>query len=315
MALSQLSQQLLATIAYCDQFHFPLTKVEVQRRLIIESDKIKAKAEARSATLPQKIIPSLIELMNQGVIGFENGFYFLTGSEEAVALRRERAVYSSLKWAEAREVVRMLSWLPWIKGVAVTGSLAMDNAIQEDDIDFFIITQENRLWLTRPVVILMAWLKGKRRSWRHEEKNSWCFNLWMEENELHSPGLNQSLYTAYEVCQAKFLLNRERVEERFIWSNQWVAQYLPFYFIDRCEAPSVTSHQLRPKYVFGQTIDFYFSWLLLLLNEVAFYSQWWYMLPHRTRERVTRSLAFFHPRDTQKLVDNKWQAAIKKVTK
>lgn len=316
MAPSTLSQRILTTIAYCDQFEFPLTVTEIHQRLVSEtSPSVSSTASTNSITSPtelsQQIDHELTRLIKNGVVGVKDEFYFLLGSEKAVATRQQRLGHSSIKWIEAREAVSYLSWIPWVRGVAVTGSLAMNNATQDDDIDFMIITQDNRLWLTRLGVIIIAWLKGKRRSWHREEKNSWCFNLWLEESQLSAPGARPSVYTAYEVCQAVFLLNRQRVEERFIWANHWVARYVPFYFLQRCEAPQADMGRVNWLSLALLLTEHFTSWPFMLLNEVAWYGQRLYMHPHKTREVVTRSLAFFHPRDTQQLVEQRWQTALK----
>lgn len=301
MVRSTLAQRVIATVAYCDQFNYPLTEAEIQLRLI------------QKPTPDDRTLHScLVSLMAKGILHRKGTYYFLSGSEESVAIRQQRAAYSVVKVTQAYEVVAALRWIPWIKGIALTGSLAMNNATQDDDLDFMIITQAQRLWLTRPLVIAYAWLKGKRRSWQREEKNSWCFNLWLEETELHTPGLNSSLYTAYEVCQARFLLNRARVSQRFIWANRWLAEYLPYYFLDRCENASEESQLTQGVIGVVNWIETPFSWLLSLTNVVAYALQWAYMLPHRTREKVTRQVAFFHPRDTQRLVRQRWQATVRK---
>lgn len=308
MELPPLAVRLLATLAYCDQFAYPLTKEELNRRLI-------AGRGGRAANAVE-FDQALATLVAQGRVGVRHPFYFLKGSEQTVDIRLERSKYSPHKWAEAQRVAHTLSWLPWIRAVAITGSLAMNNTVADDDSDFMIITETNRLWATRPLVIAYAWWKGKRRSWQREEKNSWCFNLWLEEDALHSPGLHPSLYAAYEVCQARFVLSRNQVEQRFMAQNHWVACYIPMFFSDRYREAKVDTSIKNEMvgYSLLHMLDTCIAWGWTVYNEVAFWAQWVYMVRHRTREKVTRSVAFFHPRDTKKLVHHRWKTTVAKVS-
>lgn len=47
-----------------------------------------------------------------------------------------------------------LSWIPGIKMVAVVNSLSMYATHQDSDIDLFIITKKNRIWIVRFLVTL-----------------------------------------------------------------------------------------------------------------------------------------------------------------
>jgi len=74
--------------------------------------------------------------------------YLLTDANEA-AFREEKEKMSLAKLDSASEFARVLRrMVPFIRTIAVTGSVAYGSADKWDDIDLFIITKRNRLWLT-----------------------------------------------------------------------------------------------------------------------------------------------------------------------
>ena len=82
------------------------------------------------------------------------------------SLSRKRLIrrkISQTKIDQAFRLTRLLSLVPTIRLVAVTGSLAMENAKSGDDIDLMIVTQEGTLWLTRLFVVPLIRLFFKTR--------------------------------------------------------------------------------------------------------------------------------------------------------
>ena len=134
--------------------------------------------------------------------------------------------FNQLKWSLARKAAKILSFIPSVKMIAVTGALAMNNAVENDDIDLMIITAANRLWLTRLLasLLLFPWLRRGRKI-----HNRVCLNLWLDENAL---ALTQcDLYIAHEICQAKPVFERDNTYQKFIAANLWYKKFLPNWTI------------------------------------------------------------------------------------
>ena len=75
--------------------------------------------------------------------------YLLTGASQANNSRLEREQMSVAKLESAAGFASVLKrMVPFIRTVAVTGSVAYGSANKWDDIDLFIVTKRNRLWLT-----------------------------------------------------------------------------------------------------------------------------------------------------------------------
>ena len=91
--------------------------------------------------------PTLADLLSR------NGRYItLAGRESAIETRRHRAAVSSAYWGRAVRYGRLIGGMPFVRMVAVTGALAMDN-LADEDIDYLIVTEPGRLWLCRAVVV------------------------------------------------------------------------------------------------------------------------------------------------------------------
>jgi hypothetical protein len=293
-----IARRILLTLGYTQQFDFPLTILELYSRLIIGYQ-----------VDINDFINSLKILQKRHLIVFQEGYFFLKGMKSVeiqnqIKIRKARAEYANKKWLEADEFIKFAYKVPFIIGVAVTGSVAMNNAVKNDDIDFMVVTTPHRLWITRLLVIFYATLKGKRRSFAKEEANSWCFNLWVEETDLQMPAKSRSIYEAYEVVQAQWVVNKNQIAQRFRWLNSWTQKVVYGMKFNNQSQKSKNSPSIS---LLG------LSFLMDFFNFLAFNLQYWYMKPHMTREKVSKSHAFFHPRDTKQVVFDRWKQALMKL--
>jgi hypothetical protein len=274
---------LLKTLAYADVFDYPLTGVEIKYWLIWSYPR----------PCPQNL--PLAKLDKSGK------YYYLPGRAKIIQLRQQRHYFSQLKLKKAQKLTKFLSLIPWIKMVSVTGALSMNNAREEDDIDLLIITAANRLWLTRLfLVILLELLQLRRRPHVLSSPNKVCLNLFLDEASLALPIAQRDLYTAHEVCQVKPLLNREKTYEKFLGANSWTEVYLP---------QATKNLKLKSK----TKKDFRFSSSVLgnFFENLAFKFQYAYMRSKITHEQVAKNFAFFHPRQTSKIVLSKYQQRLR----
>lgn len=296
---SFIARRIVLTLAYSEQFSFPLKASELYTRLLVGFF-------VDFSTFLQE----LQLLQSENVIVYFEGFLFVSGlttekMAKLTSLRKKRAAYAQKKWQEIEEFVAFARRVPFIKGVAVTGSLAVNNTMKDDDIDFMIVTASNRLWLSRLLVILYATLKSKRRSFAKEEKNSWCFNLWVEESELQLPLSARSVYEAYEVVQAVWVLSKGSVSSMFRSVNRWTQKFIYLSGLG-------TSEYVYPRFSFFELP--LLSVILDFCNMVVFWLQYIYMRPHMTREKVNKKHAFFHPRDTKSVVFENWKKVLARIS-
>jgi hypothetical protein len=190
------------TLAYADVFDYPLTAHEVFRYLTSAN----ASLEEVTQILADETLFSKVE-----------EYYSLRGREEIVETRKRRAQVASRLWPKAAYYGQILSMLPFVRMVAVTGSLAMNNTDQGKDIDYMIVTAPNHLWTCRALSLLMA------RFAKLEGVNL-CPNYLITTKVLKME--EHSLYVAHELAQMIPLSGMEIYGE-MRRRNDWVVHYLP----------------------------------------------------------------------------------------
>lgn len=193
------------TLAYADLFQYPLTAAELHRYL-----------HGMRATVGE--VRALVEDGLAGVAGHE-GYYTLAGRLAHVAERRRRQVASAPLLRRARLYGMLLRHLPFVRMVALTGSLAMGNVGEgaARDIDLLVVTRARRVWLGRAAVIGVVHLArslGDRL----------CPNYVLSERALSLD--DTSVYGAHELAQMVPLYGA--VAYRELWeSNPCLAAHLP----------------------------------------------------------------------------------------
>ena len=195
-------QAILLTIAYADIFDYPLTASEIHRYLT-----------GVCATLEQvkHALPKMSAYVHTG------GYYSLPERESIIGLRQTRDEKSVWLWRHAVRYGQRIARLPYVRMVAVTGSLAMNNTDSRADIDYLIVTEPGHLWLCRAMVHAL------RRIAVIEGLNL-CPNYLITTQALRFT--DQNLYTAHELAQM-IPLSGLNIYHEIRWQNEWVSQYLP----------------------------------------------------------------------------------------
>lgn len=293
--LKDLKRAIVLTVSYSDQFDYSLDLDQLHQRLI-------------GISCDRKTLQMVTDKLTQtGLILFKRGQFFLKDKSKNIDIKKNRHQYSLNKRKEIDRFLQLTSLIPWIRAIFLTGSVTQNNATKNDDLDFMIVTQKNRMWLARLVLMIFTTLAGKRRSWQGEEENSWCLNLWLEEDRLKMGHKRRNIYTAFEVAQAELLFEVNSVGRKFYRQNLWIKNFLP-------NIKFKINAQMRDLSNFASFLagaDFVLSPAINLLNYLCFLFQSWYMKPHKTREEVDYSKAFFHPRDTKNLIKDRWIESLK----
>lgn len=184
----------------------------------------------------------------------------------------------------ARKAANLLSHIPTILFVGVTGSLAMENAKETSDIDFMIITTANTLWTTRVIALILLLVSGTkiRRASMKDEEDRICLNVWLDEKALDLPSMPRNAYTAHEVAQVVPLINKKNTYEKWLIINKWVSDYWP-------NAASIrNTYKTNVKEI---------SLVFVPLNILTYIFQVMYMKHKVTREVFSLHFAYFHPFD------------------
>lgn len=238
-----------------------------------------------------------------------SSFLFLPGESNIAIKRALKTGPSQEKWEVAKQAANILSKLPTVKLVGITGALSMGTAGKEDDIDLIIITSVDNLWITRLLSYLLLAMRGitVRRASNKKTKDKLCLNLWIDENNL-SFKKQQDVYTAHEILQIKPLFTRGVVYRKLLAVNSWVGEFFP----------NAQKELLRTAANLdcAQTIPVSLSQLVLrVANPPAYLMQKWYMRKRKTVEVVKLGRALFHPRKLQSLVPKAFLLRLEQLAK
>lgn len=216
-------------------------------------------------------------------------FFCLIGRKEIVLRRVANSQETPRKLKIARKAAGILSILPTVRLIGISGSLAMENAKKDDDIDLFIITANGTLWITRLLALLvLKFAKLKVRRFGDEGvKDKLCLNLWVDEDNM---GFSQraDIYTAHEVAQTKVLFEREETYRKFIEVNKWVGEFFPNILDSKRSLAN--SKQGRRKWLHVVLVN-----LFRLFEGPAYLFQKSYMSGKKTIEKVEPGRVLFHP--------------------
>lgn len=212
--------------------------------------------------------------------------------------RIKREKISKQKLIIAKKASKILSKIPTIKFIGVTGSLAMMNAKKNSDIDLLVITKANTLWTTRLVILVILSILQIpfRRAKKRDEADKLCLNMWLDETDLVWNKKDRNIYTAHEIAQVIPLVNKNNIYEKFLFLNRWVLSYWPY-----AVRISNLEFGIWKKYTKFHILDSIF----LFVEKLAFKLQYFYMRRKITREVITPTRAIFHPNDWGKVVMKK----------
>lgn len=221
---------IIKTLAFFNLFSHPLTNFELRQLLYTQE--------------PVDFFAVLKEVESlKPKIQARDGFFFLLDRPGGLAQKHQaRSVSNDKKFRIAQKAARLISWVPFVKLVAVCNTLSFGAAEEKSDIDFFIIGKKGRIWTARFFITAVLSLFGLRRHGR-KIKNRICLSFYLADDSLDlrpialpeksvdvgdgfKPSPTPDIYLIYWITQIVPLLNRGQTLEKFWQANLWVKNYL-----------------------------------------------------------------------------------------
>lgn len=267
---------VLDTLRYRAVFKYPMSFYQLSTYLVTQK-------KINSKTLEK----TLKDLEEGKKIKVKGAKYYLNGSE--TVSWDERFKNSQELIEKASQLAQILGKIPWITFIGVTGSVAANNAVKDDDIDILIITKPKRLWLTRGFVFVILKILGELRT-DSNYKKKFCPNIFLDESNLAWNKNKRNIYVAHEVVMIHPAFERGEAYFKFIKSNDWVFSHLgnvrPDHYVSK----------LKIKNGFG---------LFNIFENLAFESQTSYMKNKMTTEVIEKDFIHFNRDDsTGRILDN-----------
>lgn len=282
----QRARAALKTIAYFDIFDYPLTSLEVWKYLYAPGD-----SRAASGASLDEIIKILKTPELEKNVSFSQGFYFLKNRREIINSRKKRFLIAEPKIKKAKKFCRYLAGLEGVLGVAISNTLALQNARPQSDIDLFIITRAGKIWSTRFWSILPLYIFGGRPR-GEDTRDKFCLSFFIDENNLNILPwkMEKDTYYLYWLATLMPLYGRD-IFEKFWQENEWVKNYLP-NFIPPESSPRL---EIKPGVKFPLTRNEKFFQLIeigALPNQLKEMSQ-----NHGSEVVIGEGVLKFHPND------------------
>lgn len=197
---------MIKAVLYFDVFKYPLKKSELY--------------ENSAVTISQEDFNcELNALLENGLLIEVNGFIMNVERSYADVERRikgnENADYIM---ATANKYSMKIASFPFVEGVCLSGSLSKNYFDENADIDFFIITKPNRLWICRTLLILRYKLLPKKK------KKFWCVNYFISSDNLKIPDVNT--FTGTELAHLLPMVNFSAYQ-KVMEQNAWYRDAFP----------------------------------------------------------------------------------------
>lgn len=269
-----MEKAILRTLIYYDIFDFPLKAWEIHKWLIRKKGSLK------------QVEKTLTKMES---VRHKEGYWFLSRRKGLVKNRLEKEKVSRKHLLTAKLISNLFKAIPWIKLIGISGNLAVMGSSRKDDIDFFVITSNNRIWLSRLFLIFLTTLTGLRRKRREKllsASGKICINLILETDNLAQR--NKNIYLAHEVLQMRPIWQREETYSKFLHDNKWAFKYLPNWKSGIREEERGNRKERR-----GNTESNFVDWL----EKMAKNWQLKIMDGPSGAERIESGALYFHPED------------------
>jgi len=278
---------ILRTLAYYDIFNYPLTKEDILANCdLMHADGHKSKT-------------ALEQLVENGIVHKIGNFYALNPDKKNVSDRlRGNKRAESWKY-KARWFSKLISAFPYVRGIALSGSLSKGVIGENPDIDYFIITHPNRLWLTRTFLVLF------KKIFLLNSYKYFCINYFVDTENLEIEEKN--IFTATEVTTLIPTYGPD-ITKRFFIENDWIRNYYPNFKKNRHD--QIRNPHYQPV---KRILEFIFKgklgdWLDNRFMEITT-RHWFKKFSHQFPEeefnlvfKSSKTISKHHPRNFQKKV-------------
>jgi len=215
--MTPITTSIIHTLAFYDAVgKVPLTKLELYKYLI------------HTKNLPELSFGIFLKALDEEwsklneYIACHRGFYFLSKNIDAYRRKIDVGKTGVAKWRIAKRMIRYISFLPYIRMVGVTGSLALHTTNTQSDIDVLIVVKSGHIWTTRILVSFLMHIFGRRRHGA-KTKDRICLNHYIADSDLALRPKN--LFSAHIYSSFIPMWGDNRTKKSFIVQNKFWAKF------------------------------------------------------------------------------------------
>lgn len=206
ITISSLGKSIIKTLAYYDIFDYPLKAEEIYYNL-----------GTNSVSLTE-IENEVEQLCKIGMTFNKNNFYLLRNNENFISRRLEGNRLAKKKLISAYRMTKLISKFPYVRAVLLSGSISKGYMEKDSDVDYFIITQPNRLWVTRLLLMLF------KKVFLLNSRKVFCINYFVDTETLEIEEKN--IFTATELATLIPIYGKDLYDELYK-NNIWIKKFYP----------------------------------------------------------------------------------------
>ncbi len=129
-------------------------------------------------------------------------------------------------YKKTTKYLKYIKWIPWIKMIWVWNSISMNSASKDSDIDLYIVTEKNRLWLVRIFITFIFQILWVRKT---EKKHSgrFCLSFFssLEWMDFWSFAIKDDVYLYFWIVYFKPILDYDNTYKKFLKVNSSWADF------------------------------------------------------------------------------------------
>lgn len=195
-----LKKHLLEQLLYSEIFAHPLRREEMK---------------ASIAASDMELDKALEDLESMQLVRQTEGFYFLFNENDKVKKRISGMQRCDKHMPKALRNAAFIARFPYVRGVGISGSLSKGILHEDGDFDYFIITERNRLWVARTLLILY------KKLFLFNSRKHFCVNYFIDNASLEIQEKNRftatEIHTLIPVTGAVF--------NDFYAKNDWIGRF------------------------------------------------------------------------------------------
>lgn len=200
-----------------DEVRLSILKVLTYFRIF--SHPLKLQEIALLSNVSEKIAEQSLQVLIADEIVYCFDRHFTTCKEVAqfAEQRIVKEAEAEKYFAKLKKYARLLSTFPFVRGIAVSGSLSKGVMNPDGDIDYFIITKPGRLWICRTSMVLF------KKLFLFNSKKYFCVNYFVDSKNLQIR--DENIFTATEFIHLLPVFEKDGVLADFVFQNGWVNKF------------------------------------------------------------------------------------------
>ena len=282
----------LRVLIYFDIFRYPLTKEEI-RKMIPYDDEASLEFQ-------------LNKLVKDSIVYHIDGLYGLVNDKKYFEWRKKGNLRAKKNEKKAFKKARLISKFPYVRGVFISGSFSKGHMLPDGDVDFFILTKHNRMWLSRTMLILY------KKVFLFNSRKYFCLNYFKGEDTLTIE--EQNIFTATELFTILPVVSNGLYKE-LINKNSWISNYYELDKIDKKVLFQIKNSRFKEglENIFnnniGERLDKFFMKLTLKRWKVKFGNM--NEKDFELAMKSSRNVSKHHPSNFQKKVISEYNSKCK----